>query len=854
MEAQRHADLTGNEPRNTAIDVLEFVEGAARLGDALRGCCTAFALCGTKRLRSKARRARKCCEIWPRGGLSSTAPPPLSTVTVPNFSRNDGGKETTGATGKTAERTMDELPNLSEWSVPSNFRAKRRIDQGAFGIVVVVEDTEDGDREFAIKLFEPIENTDRERVKRRFLRGARFMRNRLEHEHIVRVYTIFGEDTDKPAFLMDYVPGQDLERTLQQATQPAGLTLRVLLEAMIPIVRAVRHAHQRDIIHRDVKPRNILLQRIDSTWRAVLTDFDLAYHPEENITALPGSPLARGRIGTAYMHPEFRQNFDRFADEDSADHHRRRPLDYYSLCAVLFFIITKNDPVRDGADNDSMANVEPSVAHELGSRTRAGRLFGLVRTTLRHAKVAGTPQNVEDIAIELEAILAPRRPLADFGRAVVRLAAGAKADTITKFNSQYLHNPSFIKQNTIALSMAAISIVPAVLIWYFTGTPARLSLTPVFATICFISGRYLLGIAQSNTDAVPSLAIWTHHARKLLLGFTELNFAYWFLASGAVVLVPSLKPPFLEFHDELVAIHHRIFLAESIGPIPTAPSDPVVVPAPKPRKGDEVQIITVRGPTTWLLKTPAAEQEFQFQNVVPFDPAAPDAVKVNQSAMDFVRASGVLRLGDFTHSDAGLLGDITANGGSLAVQLVRLGLLQLDPTVTSPPKELQLAQRSAKEHARGAWAGKSCDVGCEYGAACEASKTRAPCPSGWACVPTKLSLDGRSWTFHVTGANVDSNLWTGAQVCIDVSGRSDCVSAAQAATTAHGAALNVRASTAELNRARTMVRLNANSKSAARPLVLESNQTLLVNAESICKGFSLFKDKGALVRLFLEEG
>lgn len=108
---------------------------------------------------------------------------------------------------------------------------------------------------------------DSEERRERFFRGARQMA-RLDHAHVVRVIEPEAEHDGFRFFVMELLPGGDLQRAVLDARMPAPAALRAVLD----IADALSTAHAAGVIHRDVKPANILL---DADGRAKLTDFDL---------------------------------------------------------------------------------------------------------------------------------------------------------------------------------------------------------------------------------------------------------------------------------------------------------------------------------------------------------------------------------------------------------------------------------------------------------------------------------------------------------------------------------------------------------------------------------------------------
>ncbi len=192
------------------------------------------------------------------------------------------------------------------------------IARGAYGIVLRARDSEIG-REVAIKILRDEE--DDEAVIERFLREAR-LAARLSHPNIVRVFES-GDRNGLPFFVMELVEGLPLTAVIYTSKGEARPTA-VLFEK---IARAVHFAHERGVIHRDLKPGNIVLRDGDDP---VVMDFGIA-HDERRRTALT---RAGELLGTPqYMAPE--QISGRAVDARS---------DVYAIGAMLFEMLTRRAP------------------------------------------------------------------------------------------------------------------------------------------------------------------------------------------------------------------------------------------------------------------------------------------------------------------------------------------------------------------------------------------------------------------------------------------------------------------------------------------------------------------------------
>ncbi len=160
-----------------------------------------------------------------------------------------------------------------------------------------------------------------ERALKRFEREAKALA-RLTHPNIVKV-TDFGEHDDKPYLVMIYLPGGTLKQRLGKPI-PWQATARLL----IPIAEALDFAHSQNMIHRDVKPSNILLTQ---RGQPMLTDFGIAKILDLEETAdLTGTGMG---IGTPeYMAPE------QWTGKTSAFS------DQYALGVVLYEMLTGRKP------------------------------------------------------------------------------------------------------------------------------------------------------------------------------------------------------------------------------------------------------------------------------------------------------------------------------------------------------------------------------------------------------------------------------------------------------------------------------------------------------------------------------
>ncbi len=177
-------------------------------------------------------------------------------------------------------------------AVDGHYEIEAEIGRGGMAVVYRARDTRLR-RKVALKVLPP-DLAFRDEVKRRFLREAE-MAARLSHPHIVPIYAV-DEGNGIVWIAMGLVEGESLAQRLHEAPRPPLDVVRRILRETCD---ALEYAHREGVVHRDIKPDNILIER--ATGRVLVTDFGIARAAEgdERLTA---TGIA---VGTpAYMSPE----------------------------------------------------------------------------------------------------------------------------------------------------------------------------------------------------------------------------------------------------------------------------------------------------------------------------------------------------------------------------------------------------------------------------------------------------------------------------------------------------------------------------------------------------------------------
>jgi WD40 repeat protein len=346
-------------------------------------------------------------------------------MTQPDRSKQQAGEDESAAppAPTVADAEVKPPPPTPTLTRLGRFQIRRELGRGAFGVVLLAFDPKLG-REVALKIPHP-EALAVPEIRARFKREARAAAS-LDHPNLVPVFE--AGEVDHVCYLASaFCPGSTLGAWLRERTAPVPFTLAARLVATL--AEATEHAHRRGILHRDLKPGNVLLSPrsesvatlpalvADLDFIPRITDFGLAKLLEDD----PGSTLAEQQTQTGavlgtpnYMAPE--QAGGQLKAIGPAT-------DVHALGAILYELLTGRPPFRGETPVDTLVQVRTEDPVPPG-RLRQGLPRDLETICLKclQKDPAGRYVSAQALADDLHRWLTRQPILARRTGAVARLA------------------------------------------------------------------------------------------------------------------------------------------------------------------------------------------------------------------------------------------------------------------------------------------------------------------------------------------------------------------------------------------------------------------------------------------------
>ena len=282
-----------------------------------------------------ARHCPKCGVPLPGEGWEGLCPKCLVRISLeqpPGPEEREPRPAAVGAAAAVPDTDVspDSGPGIEQpGTVIGRYKLLQQIGEGGFGMVFMAEQMEPVQRKVALKVIKA--GMDTREVISRF-EAERQALALMDHPNIARVLDGGATANGRPYFVMELVRGAPITEYCDQCT----LSTRERLDLFIQVCRAVQHAHQKGVIHRDLKPTNVLVTLHDGEPVPKVIDFGVAKALGQKLTQKTLFTRFEQMIGTpAYMSPE--QAALSGLDIDTRS-------DIYSLGVLLYELLTGVTP------------------------------------------------------------------------------------------------------------------------------------------------------------------------------------------------------------------------------------------------------------------------------------------------------------------------------------------------------------------------------------------------------------------------------------------------------------------------------------------------------------------------------
>lgn len=290
------------------------------------------------------------------------------------------------------------------------YRILRQLGQGGMGSVWLAEDILLDGKLFAIKMLPSILVSNKRAYNQ--LKAEALVSMKLVHQNIVALRA-FEENGNNPFLVMDYIEGETLDDLLER--RGTKNSQEEVVRLLKPIAEALDYAHKEGVVHRDVKPSNVMIRKDGHPF---ILDFGIAREIQETMTRVTGK-MSSGTL--MYMSPEQ-------LNGDSP----KPTQDVYSFAAMVYECLTGDPPFCRGAIEDQIKNKSPDPLPS-GISIGSAVMAGLAKSPQER------PLNCVDV-LSAEFSRKCKRPLTRLSRwfslaAFLGLAAVVAAMVVCRFKS-----------------------------------------------------------------------------------------------------------------------------------------------------------------------------------------------------------------------------------------------------------------------------------------------------------------------------------------------------------------------------------------------------------------------------------
>ena len=255
------------------------------------------------------------------------------------------------------EQTMNNDVTLTGGEKPllaGRYQVVRQLGHGGMGSVWLAEDTFLDNKQFAIKMLPSILVANK--MAYRQLKDEALVAMKLVHPNIVQIRA-FEENNGNPFLVMDYIDGQTLDDYI---ADKGALSEDEIVRLLKPVAEALDYAHGEGVVHRDVKPANVMIRK---DGRPFVLDFGIAREVQESMTRVTGK-MSSGTL--MYMSPEQLSG----APPSPAQ-------DVYSFAVMVYECLNGTPPFVRGQIKHQILNTPPpplpsGIASWLSSATMCG--------------------------------------------------------------------------------------------------------------------------------------------------------------------------------------------------------------------------------------------------------------------------------------------------------------------------------------------------------------------------------------------------------------------------------------------------------------------------------------------------